>query len=406
MTNRAGSCPSSGAVPVPHEAGPVPRARDRGRCLRIGTTRGSGSRSAAQPIMACSLAARSDRVTATARRRPRRRPTNFCPPPVRRRAEEARHCRAGAPTARTACSCRSAAWRTRSSPTPDPTTPRPPCTPHTSHSRRRPGGAGEQGHRRTVPVVRGMVTTAAPMAKPAAIRERQDCPGPPLAMDSRSPVPTGVCRRRFNRKPGSYGRRFRRPGDRDPPARRDAPATPRRKAALTRKNALTGASRTPSSTPVRFRDLPSRFVEGPPLIVTATSCCLVASAPAGPVQQSGRGHGRWVEDSGEQVADLRDGQRDRIAAAGGVVRVGGPVRGRAGGDGSQESQGEHGERDVPVPCGPVADLVIVEADLALGGLGRVGRAARCQVSWSFSARPPSEPDGPAFRASGSPVTTA
>src|SRR5215471_12552735 len=28
----------------------------------------------------------------------------------------------------------------------------------------------------------------------------------------------------------------------------------------------------------------------------------------------------------------------------------------------------------------------------LQGLGRVGRAARCQLGWSFSARPPSEPD--------------
>jgi hypothetical protein len=32
-----------------------------------------------------------------------------------------------------------------------------------------------------------------------------------------------------------------------------------------------------------------------------------------------------------------------------MVRIGGPVRCRAGGDGGQEGQGEHGERDVPVP---------------------------------------------------------
>ena len=30
--------------------------------------------------------------------------------------------------------------------------------------------------------------------------------------------------------------------------------------------------------------------------------------------------------------------------------------------------GQHGERDVAVPAGPGADLVLVEADLALGGL--------------------------------------
>ena len=30
--------------------------------------------------------------------------------------------------------------------------------------------------------------------------------------------------------------------------------------------------------------------------------------------------------------------------------------------------GQHGERDVAVPAGPGADLVLIEADLALGGL--------------------------------------
>lgn len=42
--------------------------------------------------------------------------------------------------------------------------------------------------------------------------------------------------------------------------------------------------------------------------------------------------------------------------------------GRFGGEGGQEGQSEHGERDVPVPRGPVPDLVVVESDLALGGL--------------------------------------
>jgi hypothetical protein len=35
---------------------------------------------------------------------------------------------------------------------------------------------------------------------------------------------------------------------------------------------------------------------------------------------------------------------------------------------------------------------------------RVGHAARCQLGWSFSAWPPSEPDV-TFKSSGSPVIT-
>ena len=74
---------------------------------------------------------------------------------------------------------------------------------------------------------------------------------------------------------------------------------------------------------MRFRDPSSGFDGGSSSVVAASGCCLVAPAPIGPVQQPGRGHGRWVEDGYEQVADLRDGQRDGIPAAGGMVRVGG-----------------------------------------------------------------------------------
>lgn len=84
------------------------------------------------------------------------------------------------------------------------------------------------------------------------------------------------------------------------------------------------------------------------------------------MQQSGDSHGWRIGNEGEEVADVRDGQGDRIVPAGGVVvRISATVGGRAGGDGGQECQGEH---DVPVPAGPVADLVMVQADLALGGL--------------------------------------
>ncbi len=104
------------------------------------------------------------------------------------------------------------------------------------------------------------------------------------------------------------------------------------------------------------------YPAGSSSVVAAAGCCLVASAPVGPVQQSARGHGRCREDGGEQVADLGDGQRDRVAAAGGVEWIDGPLWCRVGGKGGQERQRE---RDVPVPGGPVADLVVVESDLAL-----------------------------------------
>src|SRR5512135_2921074 len=37
-------------------------------------------------------------------------------------------------------------------------------------------------------------------------------------------------------------------------------------------------------------------------------------------------------------------------------------------DGDEERQREHAQGDVPMPGGPAADLVVVEADLALAGL--------------------------------------
>lgn len=55
----------------------------------------------------------------------------------------------------------------------------------------------------------------------------------------------------------------------------------------------------PSSTPVRFRDLSSGFAGGSSSVVAASGCCLVAPTPVGPVQQSGHGHGWWVEDGDE-----------------------------------------------------------------------------------------------------------
>jgi hypothetical protein len=45
------------------------------------------------------------------------------------------------------------------------------------------------------------------------------------------------------------------------------------------------------------------------------------------------------------------------------------------------------------------DLVVVAPGFIFGGVGWVGRAARCLLGRSFSAQPPAEPDVPAFRAS-------
>ena len=57
---------------------------------------------------------------------------------------------------------------------------------------------------------------------------------------------------------------------------------------------------------------------------------------------------------------------------------------------------------VGVAVVPDAESVIAEQPC-----GWVGRAARCQLwGWSFSARPPAEPDMMVFRSSGSPVTNA
>ncbi|MGQ5639030.1 MULTISPECIES: hypothetical protein [unclassified Streptomyces] len=57
-----------------------------------------------------------------------------------------------------------------------------------------------------------------------------------------------------------------------------------------------------------------------------------------------------------------------IGSCGLGVRVGAQVRLRAGGNGGEEGQREHGKGDGAVPGGPVADLVVVQADLAFCGL--------------------------------------
>ena len=61
------------------------------------------------------------------------------------------------------------------------------------------------------------------------------------------------------------------------------------------------------------------------------------------------------------MSDLVAGQRDQFRR----IRAAGVLEG--GGDG-QDRGGEHGEGDPPVPGGPAADLVLIQAGQALAGL--------------------------------------
>src|SRR5215467_5222979 len=70
----------------------------------------------------------------------------------------------------------------------------------------------------------------------------------------------------------------------------------------------------------------------------------------------------WPEgQAGEQVGDLVAGQRDLVCRSGAVCVLEG------GGDG-EGCGGEHGEGDPPVPGGPAAGLVLVQAGQAFAGL--------------------------------------
>jgi hypothetical protein len=69
-----------------------------------------------------------------------------------------------------------------------------------------------------------------------------------------------------------------------------------------------------------------------------------------------------VDQFGEQVADLLDGQRDQRP-----VTAAGPVA-FPGCDHGEHGMGEHDERRVAVPGVPPADLMLIEADGALGRL--------------------------------------
>jgi hypothetical protein len=138
---------------------------------------------------------------------------------------------------------------------------------------------------------------------------------------------------------------------------------------------------------------------GLPPVVAGLGSGLVVASPVGPAEPVDGVQNGADDERDEQVLDLVAGERYagvRCGVAGMFVCS----------DGGEEGVREHGHGDPAGPGRVAADLVLVQCGQALPCWGRVGRAARCQVCWSFSARPPSEPDWPAFQASGSPVTTA
>ena len=98
-----------------------------------------------------------------------------------------------------------------------------------------------------------------------------------------------------------------------------------------------------------------------PLVVACLGSVLVSPAPRRPAQPVPGvvcGSGDQV---GEEAGDFVAGQRDLPGWAGGAGPFGGSCDG-------QEGAGEHGEGDPPVPGGPAADLVLVQAGEAFAGL--------------------------------------
>src|SRR6266545_445316 len=94
-----------------------------------------------------------------------------------------------------------------------------------------------------------------------------------------------------------------------------------------------------------------------PLVMAGSGAVLVAAAPGGPAQPVRQAVFCW----GEQAGDLVAGQQNqvwRVWAAGAF---------EGGGDGEARG-GEHGQGDPPVPGGPAADLMFIQAGQALAGL--------------------------------------
>jgi hypothetical protein len=119
---------------------------------------------------------------------------------------------------------------------------------------------------------------------------------------------------------------------------------------------------------------------------------LLASSPAGPVQDPRR-VARWRPDEcGDQPADLGHGDREQVGAADQAATP--PLGcwfGVGAGD-DQEGVGEQRQDGMPLPAGPAANLVVVQADLALSGLEALlysapGPATRTSVASGVPAGP-------------------
>src|ERR1700755_356214 len=135
-------------------------------------------------------------------------------------------------------------------------------------------------------------------------------------------------------------------------------------------------------------------------VVAGLGAGLVSTAPGGPVQPVVDGVERVCDQSGEESADLVEGQRDE--------RRVGVAAAFAGGDDGQDGVGEHDEGDVPVPRVPAAYLGLVQADAFTGleaglhvpaGAGhpdqdpqwhRVGRPASVAGQFAVAAPAPDE----------------
>src|SRR4029453_6391890 len=94
--------------------------------------------------------------------------------------------------------------------------------------------------------------------------------------------------------------------------------------------------------------------------VVADQCaCLVLAPPCRPVQPVADGADSVGDQFREEGADLVYCQGDHSYCL--LWTVGSFARG----DGGEDGVGEHGQGGVPVPGVPFADLVLIEADLAL-----------------------------------------
>src|SRR5262245_55212207 len=96
-------------------------------------------------------------------------------------------------------------------------------------------------------------------------------------------------------------------------------------------------------------------------VVADQGTSLVSASPLGPVQPVADAAAVAGDQLCEEVADFVDCQGNQLSGGRGTVGS------FAHGDDGEDGVGEHGQRGVAVPGGPLADLVLVETDLVLAG---------------------------------------